>query len=137
MVFLQGEMLFQLSYHTARSPRSRPFLMKQPCILNKVLDVVGRDHERKFIKSIALDNIGNRAKWERLVVYLKGELKIREAWILNEKVRKANLETSDKSKTNDTKKESKDQVVHLGKSGPPVAIWLHQISSHQSEKCPT
>ena len=91
--------------------------------LNKVLDVIGRDHERKFIKSIALDNIGNRAKWERLVAYLKGELKIREAWILNEKVRKANLETSDKSKTNDTKKESKDQVVHLGKPGPimPVA----------------
>ena len=90
--------------------------------LNKILDIMGKEHERKFIKSIALENISNRVKWTKLVGYLKCELKYREAYILNEKVRKCATDTNDNSKNEKpkinggSKKDESSNLVNLGRS---------------------
>ena len=56
--------------------------------LQKATTIIGYTRERKFIKSIAKDNLKNDQKWEKLVEYLKVEQKEREAFILNEKSKK-------------------------------------------------
>ena len=84
--------------------------------LNKILEIMGRDHERKFMKSIALENISARVKWTKLVGYLKCELKVREAYILNDRIRKCALDQSDKPKNDGKKETSGSSLLQLGKS---------------------
>ena len=109
--------------------------------LNKILDIMGKEHERKFIKSIALENISNRVKWTKLVGYLKCELKIREAYILNEKVRKCALDPNDnlrneKPKNNDAKKDGSPGVVALGKSIGSSALTHFGNSGSSANRSP-
>ena len=53
------------------------------------MELTGRNWERKFIMSIASD----KAKWEKLVEFLKIEFKGCEACLLNGKIRQSwNLE---------------------------------------------
>ena len=59
----------------------------------KILDIMGKEQERKFIKSIAMDDVTNKVKWDRLDAFLRAELKVRETWILHEKVRKCSLDS--------------------------------------------
>ena len=84
--------------------------------LNKILEIMGKEHERKFIKSIALENISARVKWTKLVGYLKCELKVREAYILNDRIRKCALDQSDKPKNDGKKETSGSSLLQLGKS---------------------
>ena len=66
----------------------------------KILDIMGKEQERKFIKSIALDDLSNRQKWDRLDTFLRAELTVRKAWILNDKVRKSTSESSSQDTSN-------------------------------------
>ena len=56
--------------------------------LQKVLDLLGKQRERKFIKSTAKQQLKNDQKWVKLVDFLQAELLEREAYILNEKSKK-------------------------------------------------
>ena len=78
--------------------------------LGKILDIMGKEHERKFIKSIALQDISIRQKWTKLAESLQVELKIREAWILNEKVRKCELDTEKPKTTGDGTRKKEDDA---------------------------
>ena len=103
--------------------------------LGKILDIMGKEHERKFIKSIALENVSNRVKWTKLAGYLKCELKIREAWILHDKVRKATLNDSDKTKPDggDTGKKPKEQgggSSHHGKPDRSACCLCGKLDDH-------
>ena len=56
--------------------------------IHKILDLMGRQRERTFIRSIAQDKFSNKVKWNKLATFLENELKEREAYILNEKVKR-------------------------------------------------
>ena len=56
--------------------------------LQRILDLIGKQRERKFIKSTAKEQLKNDQKWVKLVDFLKGELQEREAYILNDKSKK-------------------------------------------------
>ena len=57
--------------------------------LHKIMDFMGRNRQRKFIKLTASPDIGGKAKWLKLVEFLQGELKEREAYVLHDKVHKS------------------------------------------------
>ena len=59
--------------------------------LHKILELLGRTRERKFIKSISSKKIDCVGKWKKLVTFLEEEVNEREAYVLNEKVKKGNL----------------------------------------------
>ena len=67
--------------------------------VHKILSLIGRSRERRFIKSVAKENLKNHQKWERLVTFLKEELIEREAYILNEKSKQC-LNLDNKAKRN-------------------------------------
>ena len=54
--------------------------------LQRVLELIGKDRERRFIRKTVQTNLKNDQKWIRLVEFLKGELREREAYILSEKL---------------------------------------------------
>ena len=56
--------------------------------MHKILNLMGKQRERKFIKSIARSKLSNKVKWSKLATFLKNELNEREAYILNDKVKK-------------------------------------------------
>ena len=57
--------------------------------LQRILDLMGEQRERKFIKSIAKQNLKNKQKWCKLETFLKDELSEREAYIINDKAKKS------------------------------------------------
>ena len=57
--------------------------------LHKIIDFMGRNRQRKFVKSIAGLDISGRKKWVSLEEFLQKELKEREAYILSDKVLKS------------------------------------------------
>ena len=67
--------------------------------LHKIMEFLGKHRQRKFIKSIAGEEIGGKDKWSRLVEHLRSELKEREAYVLHEKVtQSASVESKDTGK---------------------------------------
>ena len=80
--------------------------------IQKILEIMGKKRERKFIKSIATieivdsegkkSKLGAQGKWEKLVGFLNIELKEREAFTLNEKI-KISMGLENKSKKDDKK----------------------------------
>ena len=83
--------------------------------LQRVLDLIGKDRERRFIRKTVQTNLKNDQKWIRLVEFLKGELREREAYILSEKSRKP-LKKSD-SKKSDLKIKDDSKNVDSGHKG--------------------
>ena len=56
---------------------------------------MGPRRKRKFIKFIAQKKLSNPEKWKKLIEFLEDERKEREAYVLNEKVRKFNFDLAD------------------------------------------
>ena len=54
--------------------------------LHKIIELLGRTRQRKFIKLTASLDIVGQEKWKKLVEFIKSELKEREAYVLHEKV---------------------------------------------------
>ena len=61
----------------------------------KILDLMCKQRERKFIKSITQSKLSNKVKWSKLATFLKNELNKKEAYILNDKVKKWNLDKNE------------------------------------------
>ena len=89
--------------------------------LHKILDLMGRTRQRKFIKSIASLDIGGKPKWSKLKEFLESELKEREAYVLNEKVLKTlGLEKPDDSgKPKNPKKTAPVQEIYASNDSSP------------------
>ena len=69
--------------------------------LHRILNLMGTTRERKFVKSISTaGTLAGRDKWVKLMEFLTAELKEREAYILNEKV-KQSMTLDKKSDKND------------------------------------
>ena len=75
--------------------------------LQKVLDMIGKQRERKFIKSTAKEQLKNEHKWVKLVDFLQNELLEREAYILNEKSKKCLTSDNKTPKGKDTEDKRK------------------------------
>ena len=84
--------------------------------LQRVLDLIGRNRERRFIKKTAHEQLKNDQKWVKLVDFLRGELREREAYILNEKSKKP-LRKSDSKKDPKNKDDSCDKGDSSGDKG--------------------
>ena len=69
-------------------------------VIHQILDLVGprRERKRKFIKFIAQKKLSNPDKWKKLIEFLEDERKEREAYVLNEKVKRINFDTDDRGK---------------------------------------
>ena len=84
--------------------------------LEKVFELIGKERERKFIRSTSKLKLRKNEKWDKLVEFLKEELLEREAYVLNEKSKQClRLEVKHKNedKDSDSKKEresGKDSV---------------------------
>ena len=100
--------------------------------LQRVLDLIGKQRERKFIKSTAREQLKNDQKWVKLVDFLKAELLEREAYILNEKSKKCL--TSD-SKTPKGKENSDDKRNSDPKIGSSQNTKSYLGDSKSFEKC--
>ena len=100
--------------------------------LQRVLDLIGKQRERKFIKSTAREQLKNNQKWVRLVDFLKAELLEREAYILNEKSKKCL--TSD-SKTLKGKENGDDKRNSDPKNGSSQNTKSYLGDSKSLEKC--
>ena len=90
----------------------------------KILDVIGNQRERKFIKSISGEKLGDPEKWQRLIKFLENERREKEAFVLNTKVRKSmNLERSERDKDKDKKndREKKDNSTFNSETKVPTA----------------
>ena len=85
--------------------------------LQKILDLIGKYRERKFIKSTAKENLKNKAKWGKLVDFLKAELHEREAYILNEKSKRS-LNLDKKNPKKEPLDNDKPKSTFLGKAEP-------------------
>ena len=59
--------------------------------LQKILDLIGTKGRRKFVKSIAMERstMDGKGKWCKLVEFLKADLKVREALVLDEQISKS------------------------------------------------
>lgn len=74
--------------------------------MQKILECMGEQRERKFIRSIAKGNLKTKAKWDRLVAFLNEELVEREAFIINNKAKQSissNRESRDQKDMRDNK----------------------------------
>ena len=82
--------------------------------LQKMLDLMGCNRERKFLKSIAsCGKLKAPEKWRKLMEFLKVELKERETFILNDKIKKSMI--LDKPSRNAEQKSNKEcSNVFLG-----------------------
>ena len=82
--------------------------------LQKILDLMGCNRERKFLKSIAsCEKLKAPEKWRKLMDFLKVELKERETFILNDKIKKSMI--LDKSSRNPEQTSNKEgSIVFLG-----------------------
>ena len=56
--------------------------------LQKILDLIGIKRRREFVQSIAQEQLDGKSKWNKLVVFLKADLKAREALVLDERISK-------------------------------------------------
>ena len=104
--------------------------------LLKVLDLLGKTRERRFIKSVAKDNLKNPQKWAKLVTFLTEELAEREAYVLNEKSK-----SSLKKGKNDRDKQKDDSTNakcdgYLGRPEPaqPVCHICGKSDGHVFSK---
>ena len=107
--------------------------------MHKILDFMGRYRERNFIKSIALSDISSEEKWLRLVGFLQSELKEREAYVLNDKVRKSASINDDRAN-----KDNKKMDTFMGstehKGGENTACFIcdkkydHVLSYDENKK---
>ena len=86
--------------------------------LHKSLDLMGKSRERRFVESIALEEISGKEKWKKLVEFLQTELKKREALVLHQRVRKsAGLENDTEHKKDSGKKtHNNHDATHMGMS---------------------
>ena len=73
--------------------------------LQRVMELVGNERERRFIRKTAHLTLKNDEKWVKLVEFLRGELREREAYVLNEKSKKS---LKKPPKVNDSKKPDGD-----------------------------
>ena len=66
--------------------------------VHQILDLMGQRRERNFIKFIAQKRLSNPDKWKKLIGFLEEERKEREAYVLNEKVKKCSFDLADREK---------------------------------------
>ena len=86
--------------------------------IHKILDLMGKYRERKFVESIALKDSAGKEKWLKLIEFLQTELKKREALVLHQRVRKSTGLDKDighlKTDSEKKKQQSGGDGVHLG-----------------------
>ena len=90
--------------------------------LHKILDLMGKFRERKFVESIALTSISGKEKWDKLVTFLEDELKKREALVLHQKVRKS----TSLEKENDGQKKDGEKKSQSGRDGTHIGVSSSQ-----------
>ncbi len=96
--------------------------------LHKILDLIGKYRERKFVESIALEDIGGQEKWNKLVEFLQKELKKREAMVLHQRVRKSAVMENDSGQ----QKKNNDKKIHGGEDGrDPTHFGQNNQNSNQ------
>ena len=78
----------------------------------QILNLVGPQRERKFIKFIAQKKLSNPEKRKKLIEFLEDEHLEREAYVLNEKVRKFNFDLAEWEK--ERKPRENDKKGYLG-----------------------
>ena len=78
--------------------------------LQKILDLIGTKGRRKFVKSIALEkSLDGKGKWNKLVEFLKADLKVREALVLDERISKSTgSDGRDKDKPKDNSRQKQN-----------------------------
>ena len=82
--------------------------------VHQILNLMGTDRERKFIKSISRGaQLGNPEKWSKIVEFLGNERSEREAYVLHDKSKKTHLEKS--SGGGDEKKKGGEENAFLSK----------------------
>ena len=89
---------------------------------------MGSRRERKFIKFIAQKELSNHEKWKKLIEFLADERKEREAYVLNEKVRKFNFDLADREKERKPRQNNKKGYLgqkdeNSGKDEDHVLSW--------------
>ena len=105
--------------------------------LYKILALLGTTRERKFVKSIASTKISCIDKWDKLVAFLRDEVKEREAYVLNEQVKKCSLDppsVDEKKNTRDEKagKSIQDKKGFYGQTGEgdPTCLICGKSKDH-------
>ena len=74
--------------------------------LQSILELIEKYRERKFIRLMAKENLKSKQKWDKLVDFLKGEFKEREAFILYDKATKCMTLESKPKHENENRKEN-------------------------------
>ena len=100
--------------------------------VHQILDLMGARRERRFIKFIAQKELKNPDKWKKLMEFLEDERKEREAYILNEKVKKFNFDLADREK--EKKPRETDKKGYLGKKDQKSES-LNYENDPSYEKC--
>ena len=103
--------------------------------IHKILDLLGKQRQRKFIKETAKAKINDREKWAKLVKFLESERSEREAYTLHVKVRKCmNLDKGDdKDREKEKNKREKDKLVDFNSRSYSGQVGKH--SDISSERC--
>ena len=118
--------------------------------LHKIMDFMGKPRQRKFIKSIAGQDIGGQVKWSKLVDFLKVELKEREAYVLHDKAVQSSLgeykehgKISNGNGKEGARKKTNDTFVTTLDNNPPkpVACFIcdktvDHVLSYKDDKKP-
>ena len=95
--------------------------------LHKIMNFMGKQRQRKFIKTVATQDIGGKVKWSKLIDFLKGELKEREAFVLHDKVVQSSLgEYKEKpprdNSRDENQKNPKDSFMSNPGNEPPKPV---------------
>ena len=110
--------------------------------LHRILEVMGSTRERKFIKSISREVVtpGGKEKWIKLLDFLRVELRERQAYVLNDKIKRSTTlvksvkDGNGKAQNDPTHVSSncacvicgkvEDHVVTQGKDGNPCVEYI-------------
>ena len=103
--------------------------------LQKILELIGKYRERKFVKITAKENLKNKEKWDKLVEFLKNEVKEREAYILNDKSKKCMVPELKPKREKENYGKNHEFENDKDKSDFNSKIYLSGVSSDNKNDC--
>ena len=109
--------------------------------IHKILDLLGKQRQRKFIKETAKTKKKKKKKkkekWAKLVKFLESERSEREAYTLHEKVRKCmNLDKGDdKDREKEKNKREKDKLLDFNSRSYSGQVGKHSDISFERCLC--
>ena len=125
LVNAMSELQFLVEKHDIKN------ILYHPCNLGIIYDLIGSQRKMRFIKKSIDVKMNQQEEWEKLMVFLKREIREREEFVLSERASTQTSESSYKMSNYDTTKGRKTYLGDIKKSSQsPVKCSLCGKDDH-------